>query len=269
MEKLDVLITVKTYPIPSATYDELVCTAGVTRTGDFVRLYPINFRDLPYEKQYRKYQWIEVLATRHVGRDVRRESYRPDSSTIKPLGPPVSTSGGTWSERAKFVLAKKANSLEDLMDRQKVDRTSLGIFRPEHISDLVISPDDPAWKPKFLEELRQARIWEHRKHTLEPPRKVPFKFQYRFQCDDPRCSGKHQIMIEDWEVGALYWKMIDGGASPPIAAEKVREKFLDELCGPKKDTHFFVGTVLAHPNTWVVIGVFYPTLPKKERLLFD
>lgn len=47
-QKLKVLITVKTYPIPSAKYDELVCTAGVTGAGDFIRLYPINFRDLPF-----------------------------------------------------------------------------------------------------------------------------------------------------------------------------------------------------------------------------
>lgn len=39
---LKVLITVKTYPIPSDTYDELVCTAGVTELGDFVRLYPLT-----------------------------------------------------------------------------------------------------------------------------------------------------------------------------------------------------------------------------------
>ncbi len=49
-QKLKVLITVKTYPIPSAKYDELVCTAGVTETGDFIRLYPINFRDLPFSQ---------------------------------------------------------------------------------------------------------------------------------------------------------------------------------------------------------------------------
>lgn len=57
-EQLKVLITVKTYPIPSKKYDELVCTAGITDKGDLVRLYPINFRDLPFSKQYHKYQWI-------------------------------------------------------------------------------------------------------------------------------------------------------------------------------------------------------------------
>ena len=88
-QKLRVLITVKTYPIPSSKYDELVCTAGVKETGDFVRLYPINFRDLPFSKQYRKYQWIEIIASKHEGRDARKESYRPDSDSIQILGEPI------------------------------------------------------------------------------------------------------------------------------------------------------------------------------------
>ena len=83
---LSVLITVKTYPIPSDTYDELVCTAGVTEDGDFVRLYPINFRDLPYAQQYRKYQRVELRVTKHGSKDKRKESYRPVDGSIRTLG---------------------------------------------------------------------------------------------------------------------------------------------------------------------------------------
>ncbi len=42
---------------------------------------------------------------------------------------------------------------------------------------------------------------------------------------------------------------------------------MGELCGADKDTHFFVGTILAHPTSWVVIGVFYPK--KEPPSLFD
>jgi hypothetical protein len=89
LEHLKVLITVKTHPIPSSKYDELVCTAGVTEAGDFVRLYPINFRDLSYSQQYKKYQWLEVDATKHTGRDSRKESYRPQCESIRLIGEPV------------------------------------------------------------------------------------------------------------------------------------------------------------------------------------
>jgi hypothetical protein len=258
MEKLKVLVTVKTYPLPSASYDELVCTAGVREDGSFVRLYPINFRDLPYRQQYRKYQWVEVMAQRHT-RDPRKESYRPDSATLRNLGEPILPKNGDWSERAKYVLARKAQSMEDLYEQQERDHTSLGIFKPRQVRDLVITDDAPDWPPGFKAKLMQARLWDERRKTKEPPRKVPFKFHYRFECDDPRCKRNHRMMIEDWEVGALYWRLVDKGATPGDAAAKVKAKFLDDLCGPGRDTHFFVGTVLAH-GTWVVIGVWHPKI---------
>lgn len=272
-QKLKVLITVKTYPIPSARYDELVCTAGVLESGEFIRLYPINFRDLPYSGQYQKYQWIEVTAEKHRGRDVRKESYRPDCASIKLLGERIPTRAGDWSERARYVMPRKAKSMEDLYERQAEDKTSLGIFKPKKVDDLVVVPDAPDWKATFKNELKQARLWERRTVSKEPPRKVPFKLQYRFTCDDPRCRS-HRMMIEDWELGALYWKLVDGGASAKEACAKVKAKFLGQLCGPDKDTHFYVGTILAHPKTWVVIGVFWPKLRRvsdkdQTRLPFD
>jgi len=265
MEHIKVLITVKTYPIPSAKYGELVCTAGVREDGSFVRLYPIIFRDLPYSQQYKKYQWIEVLARKHGGRDARKESYRPDCDSIKICGNPMPTGRGDWSERARYALANVSTSMEDLYDQQIRDRTSLGVFHPKIIYDLIVTPDDPEWKAGFKAELAQARLWDDRQATKEPPRKVPFKFHYQFECDDRRCKRNHRMMIEDWELGALYWRLVDQGASPKEAAERVREKFLHELCGENKDTHFFVGTILSHPRTWVVVGVFWPTIRATRR----
>lgn len=146
----------KTYPIPSSKYDELVCTAGVREDGEFVRLYPINFRDLPFDQQYKKYQWIEVEATRHTGRDARKESYRPDCETLKLIGKPIPTRAGDWSERARYVLKNQSAWIEELESHRKADRTSLGIFKPKKIHDLVIEPDEATWKPSFLAELAQA-----------------------------------------------------------------------------------------------------------------
>ncbi|MGO8790935.1 MAG: hypothetical protein ACLQVL_26625 [Terriglobia bacterium] len=256
-EHLKVLITVKTHPIPSSKYDELVCTAGVTEAGDFIRLYPINFRDLPYSQQYKKYQWLEVDAVKYTQRDSRKESYRPDCNSIRLVGEPLSPDHN-WAKRARYVLTKSSQSMEELYAKQEHDRTSLGIFRPKKVFDLVSAPTEADWKPGFKAALMQQRLWENRKASKEPPRKVPFKFQYKFSCDDPRCMGTHQMMIEDWEVGALYWKCVGGGGSTDEACRMVKQKFFDQLCAPDRDTHFYVGTVLAHPKSWVVIGVFWP-----------
>lgn len=268
MERLKVLITVKTYPIPSRKYDELVCTAGVTEDTGFIRLYPINFRDLPYSRQYRKYQWIEIDAERHEGRDSRKESWRPDCRTLKPLGDPIPANPGNWCERVKFLLPLLSQSMEELNEQKKADNTSLGIIKPKKVLDLEISKDTPNWPPRFLAELKQARLWETRKVTKEPPPKVPWKFHYRFACDDPRCRGNHRMMIQDWEAGALYWREIRNRKEPREAAESVRKKFLYDICGDDNDTYFYIGTVLAH-GTWIVIGTFYPKKASVELPLWD
>lgn len=264
-ETLRVLITVKTYPLPSSTYDELVCTAGVTENGDFVRLYPINFRDLPFSQQYKKYQWIEIKAERHGRKDMRKESYRPVSSSLQTIGEPIKPNPGNWKARARYALANKSRSIEELKDRHNIDRTSLGVIRPKAFTELVISPDSPNWKPRQEAAFQQMRLWETRTISRDPPRKVPFAFRYHFECDDTRCRG-HKMMIADWELGALFWKLVDEGSSHEESAEKVRQKFLCDLCGDDKDTHLFVGTVHTHPNSWIALGVFYPKKDEQPNL---
>ncbi len=121
-ERMKVLITVKTYPLPSEGYQELVCTAGVLEDGSHVRLYPIDYRYRPYWQWFKKY---------------------------------------------------------------------------------------------------------------------------------------HRMMIEDWEIGQLYRTMRDKFGEERVAIEKVKDKFLSQMCAPDVDTHFFVGTVLkfgtcesGHGNRW-------------------
>ena len=71
-----VLITVKTYPNPSVKYDELVCNAGFLESGEWIRIYPVKFRSLPYDQQYKKYNWIELNLVKRKD-DARQESYQP------------------------------------------------------------------------------------------------------------------------------------------------------------------------------------------------
>ena len=61
-----ILITVKTYPTLSKKYAELVCTAGITESGEWRRLYPVRFRQLYDEQKYSKYQWVEAKIEKSV-----------------------------------------------------------------------------------------------------------------------------------------------------------------------------------------------------------
>jgi hypothetical protein len=49
------LIVVKTYPVPAHKGVEVSCTAGVTREGDWIRLYPVPFRFLQQDQQFSRY----------------------------------------------------------------------------------------------------------------------------------------------------------------------------------------------------------------------
>jgi hypothetical protein len=250
-ERRKVLITVKTYPLPSKSYQELVCTAGVLEDGSFIRLYPIDYRYMPYWQWYKKYQWIEVEVMKNL-HDPRKESYKPKLETIRPCGEPINPKN-KWAERRKYVLAQGTNTIEQLRQKQETDKTSLGIVRPKEVKDFIIEPVEKDWKPQHQAILEQQRLFGPDQKPLE---KIPFKFSYVFSCDDPACTG-HTMMIEDWEAGQLYRKMRDESRDPDLAAQKVRQRFFEQMCAPGVDTHFFVGTVLQHAS-WIVLGVFWP-----------
>lgn len=250
-EKLKVLITVKTYPLPSEGYQELVCTAGVLPDGSFLRLYPIDYRYRPYWQWFKKYQWVEVSAERNE-KDPRPESFRPVAGTpIRPWGEPLGTKKN-WADRKKIVLAKGVQTMCGLQ-RLPQNQRSLGIIRPKAVSDFIIEATDRDWKPQWKTLFQQQRLFGPQQKPLE---KIPYKFSYAYTCEEPGCNG-HQMMIEDWEVGQLYRAMRDKYRNEGTATQKVKEKFLGQVCARDIDVQFFVGTVLQH-GTWVILGAFWP-----------
>jgi hypothetical protein len=50
-----VLILCKTYPSPSAKYAKTSCVAGMTESGRLIRLYPVPFRLVADEQQFKKW----------------------------------------------------------------------------------------------------------------------------------------------------------------------------------------------------------------------
>lgn len=136
MAKQRVLITVKTYPTISKKYDEIVCTAGFTEEGKWIRLYPIPFRKLDYVHQYKKYDWVEMDLTKNTS-DFRPESYRPVNIDVDE---PVKVVGhietkDNWAERKSIVLNTVYDDLERLILEAKDKNvcTSLAVFKPKKI----------------------------------------------------------------------------------------------------------------------------------------
>lgn len=247
-EKLRVLVLVKTYPLPSLKYREVVCTAGITERGDWVRLYPLDFRYRSYEQWFSKYQWIEVTARKRE-KDPRPESYEPHPdepiTTLSTIG-----TEKRWEERKRLVLSQPLYQTCDLNAMSPRQR-SLAVVKPAEITGLAIAPDKCHWKPKHLKLFQQLRLFGPQQKPLE---KVPWKFQYTYRCEKPDCRG-HRQRILDWELFQLFRKMRDQYGDER-AIEKVKDKYLKEMI-TSKDPYFFLGTV-GVKRVWIVAGVFYP-----------
>ena len=103
--RMNVLITVKTYPTISVKYDELVCTAGFREDGSWIRIYPVPFRKKTYDERYKKYDWISVDLERNE-QDFRPESYRPAPGSKIEVIRHIDTENN-WEKRKHICLKKR------------------------------------------------------------------------------------------------------------------------------------------------------------------
>lgn len=275
MPRKKVLLTVVTYPLPSRSYDELVCTAGVLETGEWIRIYPVP---LAFLKGLRKegktesfkYSWLELELKKRPD-DFRPESHSPvhyDFSDLQIHGK-VDTKSN-WAERKKCVTATVyTNKAQLLADAAAPKNLSLATFKPERIISFEIEEEESRdWKDEWKALRQQGDLFHQEKNPEISIRKLPFKFFYRFTDDEGKES---RLMIEDWEIGALYWNCLkESDGDEAKALLKVRTKYEDEFLN-EKDIYLFLGTTKEWharraPNPFVIIGVFYPKKEAQTRL---
>ena len=108
-----VLILCKTYPSPSAKYAETSCVAGMTENGRLIRLYPVPFRLVSDDQQFKKWQWITARFEK-ARDDHRPESHRVFVDTIACDADPLPAGKQGWPHRAELLaLAAASHSGED------------------------------------------------------------------------------------------------------------------------------------------------------------
>jgi hypothetical protein len=262
-EEKDILITVKTYPEYSSKYTETVCTCGILAdTRQMIRIYPIRFRYLDGKNKFSKYQWIKAKIKK-AKHDARPESYNINDESIV-LGSFIGAGKGGWMEREKWILNDKNifQSVEDLQAHRKIHNTSLGIVKPKSIMGCRIGEKSPA-EMKEAETKKQSIMAQldmlSEKQDLEL---LPFRFFLKFNCDDVSCNG-HEYSILDWEISALYRKV----KGENDWQDRIRNKVLKTICGPKRETHLLIGNMSQHPHIFCILGFFWP--PKQRQLVLD
>lgn len=252
-ETLTLLVTVKAYPAIARKSGESVCVAGVRLDGDrpeWVRLFPVGFRDLPRDRQFEKYQVIRLRA-RRGSTDRRPESFKPDLGSLV-LGPTIGTDHG-WRRRWELLdlLADATTTCELIAGSRERGQNapSLGLVKPT-VHDLEVR-ENPKYRPGTGPQVDIDLFGEER-DVLEA---TPFLVHYRYTCASADCQGHTQSVI-DWESGQLARRNMPRGRE--VARDRHRDRFLTEMCGTGRDTYFYVGNQHQHPASYLVLGVFWP-----------
>ncbi|MDF1814415.1 MAG: hypothetical protein P1V20_19575 [Verrucomicrobiales bacterium] len=231
------------------------------------------------DSKYKKYQWIEA-ELENAPTDKRPETYRvKNRDEIKLIGDPIPT-GGDWSQRRKHFIDKVPihTDLSKLIEAAHKNELSLAIFKPSKWLKFDIEAEkNREWDSKKLDKLeadrQQLDLFKDEAKVQEDfkvVKKLPYKFRYQFETEDGKTP---RLLIEDWEIGALYWNCLrNANGDEKVAVEKVKQKYWDEFVNKASlNTHLILGTTLEHhnkkaPNPFVIIGVlplpgaYQPTL---------
>ena len=261
--KVRILILCKTYPSPSAKYAETSCVAGMDESGNLIRLYPVPFRLITEDQQFKKWQWIEALIERSAG-DRRPESHKigVDSIYAGNILP-----AEDWRERRawldKLVVYESFDALEAARLESNV---TLGLIKPLRITALRIQKSaSERWTPEEIEKLeslqRQPSLFEEQERaSIRRLEKVPFDFHYVYECRVKDEVKTHTHKIVDWEAIQLYRNVHRKHGTKGWEAP-FRHKLESDL--PAKDLMLLMGTIHRFPGQWLIVSLIYP--PKRQN----
>lgn len=234
-EKERILILVEAAPTWSNKYSSyLVCTAGVSKTEGWRRLYP-----MPYDEvQSKIHRWDSIeVETSEPERDPRSESRKINPSSIKNCGKAILKR----DEKREFLN----NISEASLDSPIAERRSLTLIKPEIVDFKIV--------------VRKGKGFQL---TLngKPFRKQPYGdvgLYYYWTCPKPCevCSRRpHRMECFDWGANIL-WKRY--AANIREAKEKVKQKCYTEMKF-RNDTWFALGTHSRYPfSKWMIIGLLW------------
>ncbi len=257
-----VLIWGKTYPELSWRHRETVCTGGCDETGRPVRLYPVPLRYLPTGQQYSLWDWIEAPMAQSES-DRRPESMRVEGHHLRRVEQVTTGRDRSWAARRDVIFRDRSWHFEcvrDLEAAERVTKRSMGFVKVGAVKRVWLEqrPDDE--RKKHEEKLRdlssQEDLFGLGQKDLEF---FPFKVKIHWFCE--RLTGKqacpgHNNTILDWGLGELGRR---DGADQALS----RMNELADL--DTYDLRFFMGNFKAHPQSFGIVGLWYPKLRNLEQ----
>ncbi|MBT2772636.1 hypothetical protein J7J47_10375 [Halomonas sp. ISL-60] len=232
--------------------------------GTLIRLFPVPFRLITGDQQFSKWQWITAKIEKS------RDDHRPESHKLKVgsirLGNIVSPDRN-WKNRRHYLEKLRVfDSPDDLELARQNDGTSIGLVRVQKIQDLTLTEHKHKdWTDEERSKLEssQLSLLDDDIEEVKILEKIPVDFHYHYECSFTTGSASFKHKIVDWEIGALYRKLIkfhglDDWKRP------FKQKLLEDL--PAKDLMFLMGTVHRFPGQWLIISLIYPPKQPQQSL---
>lgn len=261
--RIQVFIVVKTAPTPSKSYVDTVCVAGVVVSPGplrWVRLYPVPFRHLDFERQFHKYSIIEVDVVAPSRGDTRPESLRvKDFNKIA-----VIEENDSNSVRRHEIMGEVESTTACALYRgAQADpggATSLGIIVPIDPRIEIVASEGWSESQRRTIEAHQAQLALDLGATLRrdapPLESPPFRAWYVYRCEADGCR-KHRQGILDWELTALQRRAQKGGED---VRSWIKDRFETIMLSPDRSTRFILGNQAkgCKRHIFSVLSIYYP-----------
>lgn len=233
------VILVKALPHRSSNYFETVCCAGVGADLKWRRLYPVAFRVLDDEKQFRRWDRLSYRFTTPSD-DRRRESQKVDPESIAITG---SLSSSERSRIARLLTRQCQRHAESLGE-------SLTLVRPSKM--------DLSWKRKSDDAMERERqkhgaltaqlsVFQQQVQPLDP---CPYTFRFAWT-DESGVARRHTC--DDWETSTAFFRRRASLGSEAEALASLKSTYEDDYA--KRGVRFALGTHKRRQNQWLLVGV--------------
>lgn len=237
-ERSEAIVIVKAAPQIGAKSGEIVCCAGVDANKNWVRLFPVSFRQLDKQRKFNRWDKISY-SWRKPKDDKRIESRRVDHESIEIVG------SLPRKEHSKFLSSLIVTSV----DKEYSEGRTLALLKPEIIDFFYIKKSEEDIREEVTRfEIAQQQQDLFAENTIKRYQACPYTFKYRYLTSD----GLREGTCQDWEIPTTYlkWSKLYGEAE---TLEKMVHIFGKDY--PRKGLVFAMGTHSQYPGTWLINGV--------------
>jgi hypothetical protein len=250
-------ILIKAQPHRSSRYFETVCCAGVGRDQRWRRQYPVPFRILAGDQQFKRWEWIRYSYIKSKS-DPRPESQRVMPETLEVIGEIKST------ERARFLQPLIRASFAEANSM----RESLTLIRPKQFRLEALEKSQSDLQSEAQKHKELASQLSLLDSTAKPLAPCPMRFIAHWQDQDGK-RRRHEC--DDWETSAAF-NRFERDYGRTRAIEILKEKFEDQYMKAGLalgfSTHKRRNAEFGDTNQWLLVGMIRLDEVKQTSLPF-